>query len=279
MVPAGRAKLETPMATVMFTWNGQACSRTYYIGTNNEVRVFGVTGGRLHDGQLDSGGFFAATYSRIGAVAWADASNPHIRIYFQRPDDHIQEIVYDGKPGEEYHNGHLFPIPIKGTALAFICQPRSARKPNENGICIRGYYQHSDLRIMEIVWDGEWHAGEFINGNCQVEKDTHITASVSSGKDIGQVCVYWTNSCGAFHSVTECIWRGGKWQHPIPIAVCLSSSSSRLLCCSHIPNGSTQTCVRLFFMGCNGLINDARRENGHWGWGGKDGGPCKWAVC
>ncbi len=120
--------------------------------------------------------------------------------------------------------------------------------------------------------------GFFINGDTPVESQAHITASISSSKDIGQVCVYWTNSCGGFHSVTECIFRDGSWQAPKLISVCCSASSPRLLCCAHIPNNSTQTCVRLFFLGINGLINDARRENGHWGWGGKTGGQCQWTA-
>ncbi|KAK0099358.1 hypothetical protein ONS96_008388 [Cadophora gregata f. sp. sojae] len=276
MVPPGRAKMETPMATVMFTWNKQACSRTFYVGKNNEVRVFGVTGGRLHDGRINGGNFIASGHSRIGAVAWVEGNTPYIRMYFQAPDDHIQEICFDGNSSEQYNTGHSFPTPLQGTALAFLCQPRSARDPGSKGIIIRGFYQHTDLRIMEIVWDGKWHPGNFINGDTPVEKQTHITASISSGKPIGQICVYWTNSCGGFHSVTECICRDGEWQGPKLISVCCSSSSSRLLCCAHIPDNSTQTCVRLFFMGCNGLINDTRRENGHWGWGGKSGGQCQW---
>ena len=57
----------------------QACSRTFYIGKNDEVRVFGVTGGRLNDGRLNGGSFVAAGHSRIGAVAWVDGNTPHIR--------------------------------------------------------------------------------------------------------------------------------------------------------------------------------------------------------
>src|SRR4051794_33747073 len=74
------------------------------------------------------------------------------RIYFQAPDNHIQEICFDGNSGEQYNNGHSFPTPLKGTALAFVYQPRSARDPGAKGVIIRGYYQHTDLRIMEIVW-------------------------------------------------------------------------------------------------------------------------------
>lgn len=275
VVPPGRAKMETPMATVMFTWNGQPQSRTFYIGQNNEVRAFGVAG-KIYDGRINRGEFVAAPYSRIGAVAWATGATPHIRIYYQATDDHIQEIVFDGSNNDQYYQGHAFPTPLKGTALSFICQPRA---PGSQSITIRGYYQHTDLRIMEVVWDGSWHAGTFINGDCQVESQTHITASLSSAKDIGQICVYWTNSCAGFHSVTECIKRDGSWQTPKLITVCCAASTPRLLCCAHVPEKSTQTCVRLFFVGLNGLINDARRENGHWGWGGKSGGPCQWQPC
>ncbi|KAH8587870.1 hypothetical protein B0O99DRAFT_677775 [Bisporella sp. PMI_857] len=276
MVPPGRAKVETPMATVMFTWDKQACSRTFYIGKGNKVRVFGVSGGKLHDGRVNCGEFVAAEYSRIGAVAWVDGNTPHIRIYFQKPDDAIQEIIFDGSRNEQYYTGHTFPTPLKGTSLAFFCQPLSTRDPALKGIVIHGFYQHSDLRIMEIVWDGTWHPGRFINGDTPVERQTHITASISSGKDIGKVCVYWTNSCGDFHTVTESISHNGNWQTPKLIPVCCAAGSPRLLCCAHIPNDSTQTRVRLFFLGYNGLINDARRENGHWGWGGKAGGQCQW---
>ncbi len=74
-------------------------------------------------------------------------------------DDHIQEIVFDSSNNGKYFKGHSFPTPLKGTALAFISQPR-VPPPGQQPVIIRGYYQHSDLRIMEIVWDGEWHAGK-----------------------------------------------------------------------------------------------------------------------
>lgn len=63
------------------------------------------------------------------------------------------------------------------------------------------------------------------------------------------------------------------------IAVCCSASAPRFLSTSHVPDGASETRIRLFFLGMNGRINDARRENGHWGWGGTSGGACQWTPC
>jgi len=203
-------------------------------------------------------------------MLYTDIGN--FRVYYQASDDHIQEICFDSDCGDNYTRGHTFPIPLKGSALAFICTPsKTGGMP-----VLRGFYQHSDLRIMEVVWDGNWHAGAFINGNCTVESQSHISACISS---LGQICVYWTNHCGTFHSVTECICKDGNWLVPKLISVCCSKEGPRLLCCAHVPEKPAQTRVRLFFVGCNGLICDARRENEHWGWGGKQGGACQWEKC
>lgn len=123
--------------------------------------------------------------------------------------------------------------------------------------------------------------GSFINGDFKVENNSHITACVST---TGQINVYWTNHCGSFHSVTECVCIGasgtdGKWHTPKPVSVCLSSESPKILAIAHVPEKSTQTRIRCFFVGQNGRINDARRENEHWGWGGKTGGALKWERC
>ncbi|TAQ86873.1 hypothetical protein B7494_g4792 [Chlorociboria aeruginascens] len=198
MVGKDNPMMQTPLSTVMFTDSkGQACSRTFYLGKNHDVRVFGVTGGRAFDGRVNKGEFIAADYSRVGAIAWTAGGHVHLRVYYQATDDHIQEICFDGDRGDTYTKGHAFPTPLKGTALAFICIPPKSG----GGPVLKGYYQHSDLRIMEIIWDGSWHAGTFINGNCAVAAQSHISACISS---LGQISVYWTNHCGSFNSVTEC---------------------------------------------------------------------------
>jgi len=106
----------------------------------------------------------------------------------------------------------------------------------------------------------------------------HISACASAA---GVIAQYWAVASNS----QNCHLTYERWEHNgkvqgkeegACIVPCFSKGNPHFLATCHVPEKSDQTRVRLFFVGCNGKLCEARRENQHWGWGGKDGGNHSW---
>ncbi|KAI9671606.1 MAG: hypothetical protein M1829_004611 [Trizodia sp. TS-e1964] len=253
MVAPGLALAGTPLASAPFQDKNGFNSRTYYLGLNYQVRVVGVTAGRITD-EVVGAGFHAAPYSTLGAIAWTENGSPHIRVYYQSPDDRIQEISWDGAG---YGLSHTFPIPLKGTALAFI-----NRAPKDKTPSIRGYYQHSDYRLMEICWDSGygWRAGTMFNGDTTVPDRANISTCVTPNQPPAQMNTFWQHQG---NTIYEAVWSSG-WYPPHVVPNLTTAANGKFLACSWIPKGGNQTSVRIIFLAPDNKWADRRFENGNW---------------
>ncbi|KAL6702528.1 hypothetical protein ACN47E_001567 [Coniothyrium glycines] len=264
----GEALVPTPLVSIIYSTKQGGHSRTFYITKDYKIAVFAVNGGK--NGVI--GDWTTAPYSRLGGISWAYNNIGHIRIYFQRPDDHIQELCWDDEG--EFRTGHVFPCPKKGTALSFLNLAPKASTP-----IIRGYYQHTNDHLLEVRWDnGTWYPGPLSVGPIKSEGyDTaHISACVSTA---GVVAQYWAVASAHCHLTYERWEENGKCKGSDKgrcIVPCFSKGNPHFLATCHVPENSNQTRVRMFFVGCNGKLCDARRENGHWGWGKQLNGRLTW---
>ncbi|KAF2839963.1 hypothetical protein M501DRAFT_1016048 [Patellaria atrata CBS 101060] len=271
---SNQAIVPTPIASCIYTDKNGAASRTFYIGKDYKVRCFGVgSSAGWAGGDRAVSDFTVAQFSKIGALSFIDGQNQgHLRVYVQGPDSRIQELCWDGNGGN-LTLGHKFPAPLQGTSLAFY-----NKAPKGTGPSFRGYYQNWDKTLLEIIYESDgksWRGGPSINGGKAVDPGTHISACVSS---TGAEAQYWSSHSGnvtqIFERFFDKTWHTSQEGHPI--LPCCSPNNPRFLATCHVPDNTTQTRIRIFFVGVNGGLHEARRENDHWGWGGQNGGQYTW---
>ncbi|KAI5926183.1 hypothetical protein F4810DRAFT_655842 [Camillea tinctor] len=267
------AMVPTPITSTIYSDKQGGHSRTFYITKDHKIACFAVGGGK--NGVI--GNWVTAPYSRLGAISWVYNGVGHMRLYYQSNDDHIQELCWDGSG--DFKAGHRFPCPKKGTSLAFVNLAPKASSP-----IIRGYYQHTTDHILEVRWEnGHWGAGPLDIG--PVRSDGYDTAHISAcASAAGVVAQYWAVAS----NVSDCHLTYERWEQNGQckgnnsgscIVPCFSKGNPHFLATCHVPDNTDETRIRLFFVGCNGKLCEARRENGHWGWGGKECGNIKWEKC
>ncbi|KAF2179682.1 hypothetical protein K469DRAFT_693803 [Zopfia rhizophila CBS 207.26] len=233
----------TPITSCIYSDKNGGNSRTFWITKDYKIYCFAV-GSSFGDRVI--GDWKVAPYSRLGVISWVHNGDGHMRLYFQSPDDHIQELCWD--VSGEWTTGHKFPATKKGTALSFINLALKASAP-----IIRGYYQHTTNHILEVRWEAGkgWHEGPMNIG--PVLSDGYDTAHISAcASTAGAVIQYWAvNSSQKGCHLTYERWEdknGFKGSKDGQLIVpCFSQDNPHFLATCHVPENSDQTRVKLFF--------------------------------
>jgi len=191
-------------------------------------------GSSWYNGDLNSLNITTALYSQLSAIAW---SGPSLRVYSQRDDNKIQELVWQSG----WSRGAVLPgNPLQGTSLAFI-QRSLTSTPS-----IRGYYQEADLSLQEVCWDvGGWDLGTKFNRNSSEPFRTAIAAAVASsspGADPKQMFVYHTIADG---TVVQHKWFNG-WSGPNAVPYPANVPEGRLAAVSFPRSGAKEADSRLY---------------------------------
>ncbi|KAF3931503.1 hypothetical protein ABW19_dt0205381 [Dactylella cylindrospora] len=181
IIPAGKAARNTPLAAVM--WGPQNTFRLYYLSPEYELREYcWDSNDSKYDGALNQQRVKVAPYSKLSAIVWTGVN---LRVYYQDPNNRIQEYSYQGKQG--WSKGASLPgDALPGTSLAYV----NRRKFDEPNPSIRGYFQTLDGGLAEHVCDSaNWTIGEFLHDEATFL--TPITATVSMENNSPKIFVYW----------------------------------------------------------------------------------------
>lgn len=221
-----KAKSDTPLSLVLFRWDGgQATSRIFFLGPDNSIGWYGVKGGNFDSGKVllkDGSPVITAPYSKLGSFVWTEKDTPHIRIAYQRPDNTIAQLNWDGSSDFRFTaSDATSPATGQGTALAFVNQA-----PPNTPQYFRGYYEHSNNQLMELINEpNQGYVGTMINGDNTIPPNAVIAASVVPVQNPkqGRISVCWQN---AQSGITRCIFNG-SWQTPqaVPQVGLLSGGS------------------------------------------------------
>lgn len=159
----------------------------------------------------------------------------------------------------------------EGVACRYVSKPRSFCD-----VLKRSWQRYSGLNADGLT--GPLNIGPI---HSEGYDTAHISACASTAGVIAQYWAVASNSHGC-HLTYERWEQNGKCKgnnNGSCIVPCFSKGNPHFLATCHVPEKSDQTRVRLFFVGCNGKLCEARRENEHWGWGGKECGNIKWEKC
>ncbi|KAF2257607.1 hypothetical protein CC78DRAFT_549785 [Lojkania enalia] len=205
----GVAKLGTPIISTFHTSSVGQGSTTFYINTSNEVCVFSY-GGLSFNGTLkepNGNTFKARSDSGLAAFVWVVNNTSHIRIAYQLNSNEVQQINWDGNSAFTWTYASRSPPTMQGSSMSFINQ-----SPSGQDQYFRGYYQHTDNSIMELVDEpSQGYVGSF---NQSLSNKTRISASYPAqglqkfARAQGQVGVFWVNADG---TISRRTWNNGSW--------------------------------------------------------------------
>jgi len=254
LVGPGIAKLGTPIASVSFktaTTNG---SHNFYLNNSNEVCVASVrftNQGPLKDPSGNT--FKARPDSRLGVFVWVVNNTPHLRLAYQLTGGEVQQINWDGNPSFAFTYAGKSPPTMGGTSLAFLNQ-----SPLGVDQYFRGYYQHSNNTIMELVNEpSNNYIGTF---NQNLTSKTRITANYPAmhqstfQRGQGQVGVYWVNPDS---TVSKCLWANGAWgaKQDLPNTIRVAPNSDFMVF-SWVPaNSLSPVKERIIWVGTDGKMH------------------------
>jgi hypothetical protein len=257
VVQPGIARLGTPIVSIFHTSTLGAGSNNFYFNTNNEVCVYsnGQLGqtGPLKDASGNT--FKARSNSSLAAFVWVVNKTSHIRIAYQLDTNEVQQINWDGNANFQWVlSPNKSPATLDGTSLSFLNQ-----SPSGEDQYFRGYYQHTDNTIMELINEpGQGYVGNFYQ---PLSNRTRISASYPAQLNAkfpraqGQVSVFWVNGDG---SVSRRIWNNGSWSGVLglPDSSIRVNQNSGLLAWSWVPSNATSPITqRILYIGTDGQLH------------------------
>jgi len=254
LVAPGIAKLGTPISSLSYVSSAGNGSHNFYLNNSNEVCVASVrwtNQGPLKDPSGNT--FKARPDSRIGSFVWVVNGTPHIRLAYQLTSGEVQQINWDGNPNFTFTLSNKSPATMGGTSLAFLNQA-----PAGVDQYFRGYYQHSNNTMMELVNEpSKNYIGSFTQDvpiKTRIAATYPATHQVSFPRGQGQVGVYWVN---ADNTVSKRIRdSNGNWgaKQDLPNTIRVANNSDFLVF-SWAPAGAlTPVKERIVWVGTDGKM-------------------------
>ncbi|KAH2176134.1 hypothetical protein KXW37_008917 [Aspergillus fumigatus] len=199
----GNAKLGSPVAA---TSKELKHIRVYTLTEGNTLQEFAYDSGTgWYNGGLGGAKFQVAPYSRIAAVFLAGTDALQLRIYAQKPDNTIQEYMWNGDGWKEGTNlGGALP----GTGIGAT----SFRYTDYNGPSIRIWFQTDDLKLVQRAYDPHkgWYP-DLVTIFDRAPPRTAIAAtSFGAGNSSIYMRIYFVNSD---NTIWQVCWDHGKGYH------------------------------------------------------------------
>ncbi|TFK71245.1 hypothetical protein BDN72DRAFT_467893 [Pluteus cervinus] len=172
-----QAKIGTPLAAIVFVPT-EPKIRVYYLDTSYMLQeyVFSSGWGWKKGATLPSPDLTPIT--SLAAVTWRQPPNQQIRVYYQKQNSTIQEVVYSSGWSVGFSfNDHAYP----GTSLSAAIIKENVINYNPS---FRVYWQEHKLSLNEYAWSGSWS-----------NRDLHFSPTPSSGIS----AVAWLDGSGHAH--------------------------------------------------------------------------------
>ena len=164
------------------------------------------------------------------------------RVCFQKPDNTIQELCWDGSEDNHYTNGVIVPAALPGTSLAFINHSIGGKDQY-----FRGFYQSAVGTIKQRLNEPKY---DFIGTNIfsiPIPKGSRLSANTApTGRAKGHVGVYWQDDGG----VTRCARDNetGLWGQPTEVAKVETKPGKGLLVLAWNPENSDEVKERVVYI-------------------------------
>ncbi|TFK68946.1 hypothetical protein BDN72DRAFT_841138, partial [Pluteus cervinus] len=186
-----RAKAGTPLAAVA---PAPSQVHLYYLDTSNILQEY-IYNGSWAKGATPLPSTNIAPITSLAATTWIDSSSVlNIRLYYQKQDNTIQELVYS--PGSGWSSGYSF------TDQAYPGAGLGAFATYFNKALFTSvYWQANDLNVHEYVYTSSWSTNMF---KWSAAPSSGITAigwpDTSSNRP--QIRVYYENTARSVEEVS-----------------------------------------------------------------------------